>query len=143
MPTPLANPCPNGPVVVSNPGVKPLSGWPGVLLPHWRKCLISSKGKLYPVRCNKLYSNIEPCPADNTNLSRLNQFGFAGLWCKNFVHNTYPIGAAPKGRPGWPLSAFCTASTERKRIVLMQSSSRFEVLGFSSVEIFIGVIFDM
>src|SRR5690606_2156830 len=34
------------------------------------------------------------------------------------------MGAAPSGRPGWPLSAFCTMSTERKRSVSMQRWSR-------------------
>ena len=37
MPTELAKPCPSGPVVVSTPGVRPISGWPGVLLWSWRK----------------------------------------------------------------------------------------------------------
>ena len=35
------------------------------------------------------------------------------------------MGAAPSGMPGWPLLAFCTASTDRKRIVFTQSSSSF------------------
>ena len=39
MPTALAKPCPSGPVVTSTPGVWPRSGWPGALLPHWRKLL--------------------------------------------------------------------------------------------------------
>jgi hypothetical protein len=39
------------------------------------------------------------------------------------VHSTYAIDAAPIGIPGCPLSAFCTASTERKRRVLMHSLS--------------------
>src|SRR3546814_19764285 len=34
------------------------------------------------------------------------------------------MGAAPSGRPGWPLSAFCTMSTERNRSVSMQRWSR-------------------
>ena len=42
IPTALARPWPSGPVVVSTPGVMPTSGWPGVLLPIWRKRLISS-----------------------------------------------------------------------------------------------------
>jgi len=42
MPTPWPKPWPNGPVVVSTPGVNPYSGWPGVLLPHWRKFVSSS-----------------------------------------------------------------------------------------------------
>ena len=42
MPTELATPCPSGPVVVSMPGVSCTSGWPGVMLPHWRKRLRSA-----------------------------------------------------------------------------------------------------
>ena len=39
MPTPLAKPCPRGPVVTSTPGACRRSGWPGVLEPSWRKRL--------------------------------------------------------------------------------------------------------
>ena len=39
MPTALAMPCPRGPVVVSTPGVRPNSGWPGVREPSWRKAV--------------------------------------------------------------------------------------------------------
>ena len=42
MPTAFAKPCPRGPVVVSTPGVRWLSGWPGVRLPHWRNAFKSS-----------------------------------------------------------------------------------------------------
>ena len=42
MPTAVIKPCPNGPVVVSTPGVSPCSGWPAVMLPSCRKFLISS-----------------------------------------------------------------------------------------------------
>lgn len=38
--------------------------------------------------------------------------------------NTYRIGAASSGNPGWPLLAFCTMSTDRKRMVLMHCWSR-------------------
>ena len=38
IPTPFAKPWPSGPVVTSTPGVSRFSGWPGVLLPHWRNC---------------------------------------------------------------------------------------------------------
>src|SRR5664279_931461 len=34
------------------------------------------------------------------------------------------MAAAPNGSPGCPLFALCTASTDRKRSVLMQSSSK-------------------
>ena len=34
-----------GPWSTSTPGVWPRSGWPGVLLPHWRNCLMSSSDR--------------------------------------------------------------------------------------------------
>jgi inward rectifier potassium channel len=40
MPTPLASPCPKGPVVVSIPSSSPYSGWPQVLECSWRKFFI-------------------------------------------------------------------------------------------------------
>ena len=45
IPTPIANPCPRGPVVASTPGVRPYSGWPGVRLPHCRNRWSSSMGR--------------------------------------------------------------------------------------------------
>ena len=39
MPTAVARPWPSGPVVVSTPGVRPYSGWPGVFECNWRKLL--------------------------------------------------------------------------------------------------------
>src|SRR4051794_27853300 len=41
----------------------------------------------------------------------------------NRVHKTYADGAIPSGSPGCPEFAFCTASSESVRIVLMQSVS--------------------
>src|SRR5690349_338997 len=55
--------------------------------------------------------------------SRSIQPGLIGLCLRKCVHRTYAIGAAPIGSPGWPLLAFCTASIERKRNVLMHDSS--------------------
>ena len=43
MPDPLARPWPSGPVVASTPGVTPYSGWPGVIEPHCRNALRSSR----------------------------------------------------------------------------------------------------
>ena len=43
MPTEVETPCPSGPVVVSTPEVQWYSGWPGHLLPCWRKFLMSSR----------------------------------------------------------------------------------------------------
>ncbi len=43
MPTALPRPWPSGPVVASTPEVRPYSGWPGVIEPHWRKALSSSR----------------------------------------------------------------------------------------------------
>src|SRR6185437_10766739 len=65
----------------------------------------------------------DPCPGESTKRSRSNHLGFAGLCLRNRVHRTYAIDAAPIGIPGCPLSAFCTASTDRKRRVLMHSLS--------------------
>ncbi len=62
------------------------------------------------------------------NLSRFIQEGLLGLWRKKRSHNTYAIGAAPRGKPGWPDFAFSTASTAKKRIVLMHSSSIFFII---------------
>src|SRR5687768_3893141 len=39
------------------------------------------------------------------------------------VNSTYAIGASAMGVPGWPDSAFCTASIDSVRMVLMHSSS--------------------
>ena len=36
-------------------------------------------------------------------------------------HPGLPLGAAPSGKPGWPDSAFWTASSVNARIVLMHS----------------------
>src|SRR5262245_33831510 len=39
------------------------------------------------------------------------------------------MGAAPRGKPGWPLFAFCTPSIDRVRIVSTASRSRSVKLG--------------
>ena len=43
------------------------------------------------------------------------------------------MAAAPIGKPGWPLLAFCTASAERKRMVLIHlfSNSLLMIASFS------------
>src|SRR5437879_11510815 len=64
-----------------------------------------------------------PCPAESTNRSRSGHWGLRGLWRRCRVHRTYPIVAAPMGRPGCPEFAFWTASMDSVRIVLMQRSS--------------------
>src|SRR5687767_6458941 len=55
--------------------------------------------------------------------SRLNHLGSFGLCRKWRVHRAWAIGAAPRGSPGWPLFAACTASMLRPRMVLMQRVS--------------------
>src|SRR4029077_17331063 len=67
---------------------------------------------------------MQPCPADSTNRSRSAHFGSRGLCFKCRCQRTYAIGAAPRGRPGCPDSAFWTASIASVRIVSTQSSSR-------------------
>src|ERR1700683_378229 len=57
------------------------------------------------------------------NRSRSNQSALFGLWRMTRVYSVYASGASPIGAPGWPEFAFCTASIESVRIVLMHSSS--------------------
>src|SRR6266404_9679387 len=62
---------------------------------------------------------MEPCPAESTKRSRFAQRGSFGLKRRCRLQSTNAIGAAPMGIPGWPLFAFSTASTARKRMVSM------------------------
>src|SRR5262245_22656040 len=62
-------------------------------------------------------------PAESTNRSRSAHFGSRGLCLKCRCQSTYAIGAAPRGSPGCPDSAFWTASMASVRIVSTQSSS--------------------
>jgi hypothetical protein len=39
------------------------------------------------------------------------------------VHSVYPMAAAPIGKPGMPEFAFCTASADKMRMVLMHRFS--------------------
>src|SRR6185437_13972916 len=82
----------------------------------------------------------EPCPGDSTKRSRSNHPGLAGLYFRNRVQSTYAIDAAPIGIPGWPLSAFCTASTERKRRVLMHALSNAGSEGIAGGAAFIRIL---
>ena len=76
------------------------------------------------MRCSKLYSSIDPWPADKTKRSRSNHLGLDGLCLRKRVHKTYAKAAAPIGRPGCPLLAFWTASIDKKRSVLIDRLSR-------------------
>src|SRR5215470_6140155 len=91
IPTLVATPCPNGPVVVSTPEVHRYSGCPGHLLSSCRKCLMSSSvtdkcprvsylglTAFTPVKCNMEYKSMEACPAERTKRSRLGQIGCSG-----------------------------------------------------------------
>ncbi len=127
MPTAFARPCPSGPVVVSTPGVRPVSGWPGVLLCSWRKFFSSDIGKAYPVRCSSAYRSMDAWPFDNTKRSRSNQCGLRGLcfrWppgtpsAERGPHKATAMSAMPMGAPGWPELACCTASIASARMAL-------------------------
>jgi hypothetical protein len=119
MPTALAWPCPSGPVVDSTPAVRWNSGWPGVFEPHCRNACSSAIGRSKPARCKSEYSSIEPWPADSTKRSRSGQLGAAGSTTRWRCHRAYAMGAAPIGRPGWPLLARWIASIDSVRMVLM------------------------
>src|ERR1035438_1828472 len=66
---------------------------------------------------------MEPWPAERMKRSRSNQVGSLGLCLRNCVHSVKAMAAAPIGMPGCPAFAFCTASAERMRMVLMHRSS--------------------
>jgi hypothetical protein len=66
---------------------------------------------------------MEAWPQERTNRSRPAHSGFAGLYRRCRVQRRYESGASPIGVPGWPDFAFCTASAERNRIVLMARSA--------------------
>jgi hypothetical protein len=91
MPTLVATPWPNGPVVASTPEVKRYSGWPGHFESSWRSRWRSSSltdGSLRisyfgltartPVKCNSAYRIAEQWPAERTKRSWLTQIGSAG-----------------------------------------------------------------
>ncbi len=120
IPTPLANPWPSGPVVTSTPTVWPNSGCPGVLLPHWRKFLISSIGRSKPNRCSSEYWSMEPCPAESMKRSRFSQAGSSGLNSRKLPQRATAQSAAPIGRPGWPELALSIASADRIRMASAQ-----------------------
>src|SRR5208283_3918203 len=74
---------------------------------------------------------MEPCPAERIKRSRSKKCGSLGLCLRNFVQSVYAMAAAPMGMPGCPELAFCTASAESMRMVLMArfSSVRDSVVG--------------
>src|SRR5678815_1449656 len=136
MPTVIATPWPNGPVVASMPDVHRYSGWPGHRLPSCRNCFKSSSGTasslstsylgftaFTPLRCSNEYNSVEACPTDNTKRSRFGQIGCSGSNRRNRCHRQYATGASAMGVPGWPELACWTASMHNVRIVLMASSS--------------------
>ena len=99
-PTPVAKPCPSGPVVMSIPNFVSNSGCPGVFEFNCLKFFMSSIDISNPLKCNRLYNNAEPCPALKTNLSLLIQSGQSFVTFKKFLYKTVPTSAIPKGMPG-------------------------------------------
>src|SRR4051812_35603536 len=86
---------------------------------------------------------MEPCPFDKTNRSRFGHAGFFGLYLRNLVHSVYAMGAIPIGMPGCPEFAFSTASTAKKRMVLIAFSVKegFFTSGFLTMD-FLRVFID-
>src|SRR5271165_6568745 len=72
---------------------------------------------------------MEAWPLDRTKRSRPGQCGFRGLKRRKRSQITNARGASAIGVPGWPLFAFCTASIESVRTVLMQSCSKSTCTG--------------
>ena len=122
-PTPLATPCPNGPVVTSTPSVWLTSGCPGVLLSICLNRFSSSMERSYPARWSSAYWRQHPCPLDSRKRSRFHQWDDLGLYRISLAQRTWATGAMPMGMPGWPALAFCTMSAARTRMVLTASLS--------------------
>ncbi len=72
----------------------------------------------------------EPCPADSTKRSRSGHSGLFGLCLRKRAQHV-GHGRRAERQAGWPLFAFWTMSTERKRRVLMHCwSSMSDMTGF-------------
>jgi hypothetical protein len=84
---------------------------------------MSSIEILKPLKCSKLYSNADPCPALRTNLSLFIQLGFLLEIFKKFLNNTVPTSAIPNGIPGCPEFAFSTDEAERTLMDLVTLSN--------------------
>src|SRR5215471_5256826 len=134
IPTLVATPWPNGPVVASTPDTQWYSGWPGALLSSWRNRMMSSRvtegvpsvsylalTACVRVRWSADQSNIEAWPFESTKRSRLGQIGSLGSNRNTRFQIVYTKGARAIGVPGCPDLACCTASIESVRMVLMQS----------------------
>ena len=61
---------------------------------------------------------MEPCPAESTKRSLSSHLVSLGLNFKKSAKMVYPMGALPKGSPGWPEFAFWIASAESTRMAL-------------------------
>ena len=56
---------------------------------------------LYPVKIkSEEYNNIDPCPADKTNLSLFSQFGFFGLNLRKYLNRIVDTSAIPSAYQG-------------------------------------------
>src|SRR3954469_9885918 len=65
-------------------------------------------------------------PHESTHRSRSGQCGSLGSCFMCRVNSAYASGARAIGVPGWPEFAFCTASMDSVRTVLIESRSRSE-----------------
>ena len=91
------------------------------------KSIAFTKTLSYPARWRRAYWSIQPWPADRIKRSRLNQYGFFGLYLITSSYNIWPIGAQPMGKPGWPELAFSTASIAKNLIVFIDFSTTCSV----------------
>src|SRR5271166_3875916 len=74
---------------------------------------------------------MDACPLERMKRSRPGQWGLRGLYRRYRSQSTKPSGARAIGVPGCPLLAFCTASMESVRMVLMQRESSLFCSGVS------------
>lgn len=110
-------------ILLLPPNMK-FSGWPGHLLPNFRKPFKSSKETLYPARCNMVYCKAHAWPLLRTNRSRFHHPTLEGANFIISVHKRWAMGAQPMGAPGWPELAAWGWSAETARMVLTHFSSK-------------------
>ena len=89
IPTALAKPWPSGPVVASTPGVRPYSGWPGVLrAPLAERLEVVERDVVAGQVEQRVQEHRGVAGADSTKRSRSGQSGWVGAWRRKRVHRT-------------------------------------------------------
>ena len=123
MPTPLAKPCPRGPVVTSTPGACSRSGWPGVFDPSWRKFLQLVERQVVAGDVEQAVEQGRTVAGRENEAVAVGPFRILRVEMHELGEQDVGHGGGASGRPGWPELAAWTASMERMRMALMASVS--------------------